>query len=170
MASARAPASISPDIITVTDVIATLSRSDDDNKEKVDQVFGDAVDRGIVMRSDTLDSDFEVDLTGMSLPVARAACRFIFRRIEKLVREGGDTAELTLITGVGSAKAPRAVDKTAVLFGSRRSPRGSTALREYILQVLKDDFRPSISGAVPNRAQGTVLVDRSQVEKWLCDQ
>ena len=170
-ATARASASISPDIITVTDVIATLSRSDSDDKERVDQVFQDAVDRGILLRKDSLDSNWEVDLAGMTLPVARAACRFIFRRILRSVKEGeSPPAEMSLITGVG--RAQRVDDRppdddTRGDSNQQRSNRGSTALREYVLQILSDDFDPPIRGTVPKRAQGTVLIEKREVENWI---
>lgn len=150
LATANAP--VSPDIITLTDVIGTLSRAETVDKSKIDAVFHDAVERGIVMRKDGLDSDFEVDLTGMSLPVARAACRFIFQRILTDVQKGEALEEVTLLTGVG-----RAQDGT------------TTSLREYILQVLEEDFDPPMHGVVPKRAQGTVVIDKG-VEAWIAGQ
>lgn len=180
LAIAKAPASIAPDIITVTDVIATLSRSNGNDQKKVDQVFQDAVDRGIVLRKDTLDSEWEVDLTGMTLPVARAACRFIFQRIRSAVQNGESPAEVTLITGVGRGQRLRSKDDGSLDFDERRtgsnldqrqlSNHGSTALREYVLQILKEDFDPPLRGAVPQRAQGTVLIDKRQVDNWVANQ
>jgi hypothetical protein len=170
-------ASISPDIITVTDVIATLSRSESDDRKRVDQVFQDAVDRGAVMRQDTLDSDWEVDLTGMSLPVARAACRFIFERIRAAGPKGESPQEITLLTGVGRGQRMFGKDDGSPDFGtgSNRDQRrfitqGSTTLREYVLQVLEQDFAPPLHGTVPKRVQGTVVIDKTQVEDWLTKQ
>lgn len=175
----KAPASVAPDIITVTDVIATLSRSGSD-KKKVDQVFQDAVDRDIVLRKDTLDSDWEVDLTGMALPVARAACRFVFQRIRSIVQNGESPAEVTLITGVGRAQRMRNKDGGSLDFDGGRiesnqdqrrfRDQGSIALREYVLQVLEEDFDPPIRGSVPKFAQGTVLIDKKQVDDWVTNQ
>lgn len=169
-----ATASIAPDIITVTEVIATLSRSDSDDRNKVDQVFQDAVDLGIVMRQDTLDSDWEVDLTGMSLPVARAACRFIFDRIRAAGRNGQSRQEVTLITGVGKGQRMGSKDDRLPDFGTgsnqdqrRFITQGSTALREYVLQVLEEDFTPPLHGSVPARGQGTVVIEKELVEDWI---
>jgi hypothetical protein len=180
LAIAKPPASIAPDIITVTDVIATLSRSNGNDQKKVDQVFQDAVDRGIVLRKDTLDSDWEVDLTGMTLPVARAACRFIFQRIRSAAQNGESLAEVTLITGVGRGQRVRSKDdgspdsdggRTGSNHDQRRfTNQGSTALREYVLQVLKEDFDPPLRGTVPKRAQGTVSIEKRHVEEWVTNQ
>jgi hypothetical protein len=169
-----ATSSIAPDIITVTDVLATLSRSDSDDRKRVDQVFKDAVDRGIVMRQDTLDSDWEVDLTGMSLPVARAACRFIFERIRAAGQKGQSPQEVTLITGIGRWQRMGGKDDGSPAFGTGlnqdQRTQGSTALREYVLQVLEEDFTPPLHGNVPTRGQGTVVVEKELVEVWISRQ
>lgn len=160
LTTAKADSSIAPDIITVSDVIGVLSRAEIVNKTKIDQVFEEAVERGIVLRKDSLDSDYEVDLTGMTLPVARAACRYIFNRILASVREGEKLAEVTLLTGVG-----RAQQQTESKDGEQL-----TALREYILRELEEEFDPPMRGVVPVRAQGTVLIEKGQVEEWIAGQ
>ena len=176
LATAKSLSWVTPDIITVTDVIATLSRSETGDKEKVDQVFQDAVERRIILRKDTLDSDFEVDLTGMSLPVARAACRFIFSRIRARVREGQAPTEVTLLTGVGRAQHLSNEDAESSKLANEKSQvvnqelRPPTALREYILQILIKDFVPPLRGSVPQRAQGTVVIEKGNVEGWIASQ
>jgi len=168
LATAKAPSSVSPDIITVTDVIGTLSRAEIIDKDKIDRVFQEAVERGIVLRKDSLDSDYEVDLTGMSLPVSRAACRYIFQRILAGVRQGEAAAEVTLITGVGKAQQQQAEDQEKSQVN--QDQRQPTALREYILQDLKEDFDPPMRGIIPQRAQGTVVIEKVQVENWIARQ
>lgn len=169
LATARAASSISPDIITVTDVIGTLSRAEAVDEKKVDDVFQNAIERGIVMREDGLDSDYEVDLAGMSLPVARAACRFIFQRILENARGGEVPTEVTLITGVGRAQHLHMgyQERKSQANQDQRQP---TALREYILQDLEEDFDPPMCGVVPERAKGTVVIEKGQVEGWIAGQ
>ena len=112
--SARSPlvvagrhATLGPDIITLTDVIATLTRSNgDQNKEKIDTVFREAVKRKLIL-DENLDRLAEVDLSGMSLPVARAACRFVINRVKEEVQSGGTVKGVAFITGVGKAHQPR---------------------------------------------------------------
>lgn len=160
LATAKAPSSISPDIITVSDVIGVLSRAETVNKTKIDQVFEEAVERGILLRKDSLDSDYEVDLTGMTLPVARAACRYIFNRILANVRQGESPTEVVLLTGVGRAQQQ----------AEGKDGEHLTALREYILQDLEEDFDPPMRGVVPQRARGTVVIEKDQVEDWIATQ
>lgn len=162
--STATPLAVSPDIITVSDVIGTLSRADTIDKDKVDEVFEEAVKRGIVLREESLDSDYEVDLTGMTLPVARAACRYIFNRILANYRKGEKPSEVTLLTGVGRAQQQQQQD------GMGDGEKKLTALREYILQDLEEDFDPPMHGIVPQRAQGTVAIAQSQVEAWIAGQ
>ncbi|KAL7448132.1 hypothetical protein ACHAWC_000380, partial [Mediolabrus comicus] len=92
--------SVSPDIVTLTEVIATLDRGIGKiNRDRADKVFTEAVSRGIILKKDSLDSSWEVDLSRMSFPVARAACRFIFRRIVTSARSGDDDIkDFSLIT------------------------------------------------------------------------
>jgi hypothetical protein len=93
--------SVSPDIVTLTEVIATLDRAMGKiNRDRADKVFAEAVSRGIILKADSLDSSWEVDLSRMSFPVARAACRFIFRRIVSSVKNGDEEVkDFSLITG-----------------------------------------------------------------------
>lgn len=167
LATAKAHSSVSPDIITVTDVVGTLSRADKVDMKKIDLVFRDAVERGIILREDNLDSDYEVDLTGMSLPVARAACRFIFQRILQGVRRGEKVAEVALLTGVGWVQQQAGEKDKSQAKEDRRQP---TPLREYVLQNLQEDFDPPMRGIIPPRAQGTVVIEKAQVEKWIAGQ
>jgi len=92
---------VSPDIVTLTEVIATLDKAPGKvNRERMDEIFYEAVTRGMILRQDSLDTSFEVDLSNMSLPVARAACRFIFRWIAyRSSSEDGEMEDLSLITG-----------------------------------------------------------------------
>ena len=88
------------------------------NRERADEVFSEAVGRGLILtvsRRDSLDTSREVDLSSMSFPVARAACRYIFRRIaegcdgEDGAGKGASAAsgggDLSLITGVSRMRA-----------------------------------------------------------------
>lgn len=125
---------IAPDIVTLTEVIATLDRAAGKaNREKADLVFAQAVRRGIILREDSLDRAWEVDLSGMSFPVARAACRFIFRGLVQRVGDGEAVEDLSLITG-------------------------ASRMREYVREVLRDELTPAVYCVVPKLEQGTLQV------------
>lgn len=179
-ATATSDPKLSPDIITLTDVIATLDRSEGaKNRERMDEVFDEAVVLGIILPADSLDSLWEVDLSGMSIPVAHAACRHIVQRARKSVESGESHCEdLQLITGVGVAQQSSS-DQAQVQddgdtdqgenpqqsFGHRG--RGNTALREYVRQILREDYDPPLYSTIPQFGQGTVHVSSAVFQKWL---
>eukprot|EP00571_Detonula_confervacea_P012159 CAMPEP_0172311378 /NCGR_PEP_ID=MMETSP1058-20130122/14636_1 /TAXON_ID=83371 /ORGANISM="Detonula confervacea, Strain CCMP 353" /LENGTH=656 /DNA_ID=CAMNT_0013024537 /DNA_START=111 /DNA_END=2081 /DNA_ORIENTATION=- len=136
---------VSPDIVTLTEVIATLdSAPGKANRERVDKVFAEAVARGLVMRKDSLDTSWEVDLSRLSFPIARAACRFIFRQIVKssAENEDGEVKDLRLITG-------------------------ASKMREYIREVLRDELKPSVYCVVPKMEQGTLQVKEKVMRNYI---
>lgn len=141
---------VSPDIVTLTEVITTLDRSPGNtksNKQLVDSVFSEAVNRGLILRRDSLDTSWEMDLSGMSFPVARAACRFIFRRLvsrrkDATKEENVEMHDLSLITGAGR-------------------------MREYIREVLRDELVPSVYCVVPKLEQGTLVVKRQVLVNYI---
>lgn len=135
---------ISPDIVTLTEVIATIDRAvGKANRQKVDQVFAEAVERGLILREDSLDAAWDIDLSGMSFPVARAACRFIFSRLVERVRDGNEKVEdLSLITG-------------------------ASRMREYIREVLRDELTPAVYCIVPKMEQGTLQVKAKMLENYI---
>jgi len=160
IATARADKPIIPDIITVTDAIAALSSDSDtkEGREKIDRIFSEAVDYGIILSSDTLDSLWEVDLSGMSLPVARAACRFILRRVAASYNSGGDVQDLIFITGVGKGHFRQPSDEGI----SNTAINHTSSLREFVQGIVQTDFPPLISEV---RA-GTVQIDKNSIKAW----
>ena len=133
---------ISPDIVTLTEVIATLDRAMGKiNRDRADTVFAEAVKRGIILREDSLDSSWEMDLSGMSFPVARAACRFIFRRLVETAKNE-TVKDLSLITG-------------------------ASRMREHVREVLRDELKPAVYCTVPNSHQGTLLVKEKLVQNYI---
>lgn len=138
---------VSPDIVTLTAVIATLDRATGKvNKGKADEVFAEAVERGVILREDSLDRSWELDLSGMSFPVARAACRFIFQRLVKKVRDGNeDIEDLSLITG-------------------------ASRMREYVREVLRDELTPSVYCVVPKMEQGTLQIKAKMMTNYISAQ
>jgi len=181
-ATATSDPKLSPDIITLTDVIATLHRSEGaTNLERMDEVFDEAVELGIILPTDSLDSLWEVDLSGMSIPVAHAACRHIVQRARRAVESGESPCDdLMLITGVGVAQQyaqgreeegadlnayePNKDDDYHQPFGRRG--RRNTALREYVRQVLRE-YDPPLYSTIPQFGEGTVHVNRAVFQKWL---
>lgn len=175
----------SPDIITLTDCIATLSRAG--YTRKMDEVFRQAVEReGIVLQSnDSLDSIWEIDLTGLPFPIARAACRYLLQSISnKYQQKSSDIVleDMVFITGTGLAHQKVKEETNWV------SPTGTTqltsfsniastnvldkkdratSLRDFIQGILGTDFDPPIETIVPARAQGTVVIEKNTLARWL---
>jgi len=140
-------AKLSPDIVTLTEVIATLDNAAGKvNRERVDEVFSEAVARGLIMRQDSLDTSWEVDLSRMSFPVARAAVRHLFRQIVEKHGEGGGDEEgvkdLSLLTG-------------------------ASKMREYVRGVLRDELKPAVYCVVPEMAQGTLVAKEKVMRKYI---
>lgn len=134
---------VSPDIVTLTEVIATLDRAPGRvNRERVDGVFSEAVKRGLILRKDSLDTSLEVDLSSMSFPIARASCRYIFRRIAERSNDDGEISELSLITG-------------------------PSRMREYVREVLRDELKPPVYCVVPKAEQGTLLVKKQVLANYI---
>lgn len=152
---------ISPDTITLTNVIACLERAEGTaNLQKMDKVFDDAVQRQIILSDDSMDTKWEIDLSRMSLPVARAACRHIIKRLPQTNNEESEVEDLMLITGVGMYQQQ-----------DDNSARGSrTALREHIRQVLRQDFDPPLYSVIPENAAGIVQVNQSVLSQWIDQQ
>lgn len=140
---------VSPDIVTLTEVVATL---DGDgargkvNRKRVDGVFEEAVSKGLILRKDSLDTSWEVDLSKMSAPVARAACRYIFKQIvEKYADSEADVKDLTLITG-------------------------PSKMREHVRGILQDDLKPVVYCVVPESAKGTLMVMEKVMKNYIAGQ
>jgi pentatricopeptide repeat protein len=159
---ATAKGSASPDIITVTDCIATLYRAGRINE--VNQVFQEAVDRGIFMRGNNLDSQWETDISGMTLPVASAACRYILKQTLEL--QPNDFRDITFITGVGKAQEKQRGKEIKNKRHSEGKRRSKTSLRDYIQDLLKREFDPPLESYIPQRAQGTVVVRKASLIEW----
>lgn len=143
---------VSPDIVTLTEVIATLDNAAGKaNRKRVDNVFSEAVNRGLILRTDSLDTSWEVDLSRLSFPVARAACRYIFRQIveQSAKNEDGDddggVKDLSLITG-------------------------ASKMREYVRGVLRDELKPAVYCVVPKLEQGTLQVKEQVMRNYINDQ
>lgn len=133
-------------------MISCLDHGFDDDKYKmmVDNIFADAVTKQIIFSSDSMDTEWEYDLSGMSLPVARAAVRYIVSRFS----DKRNIQDLNLITGVGRHHY-------------HQSKSGSKSLRDYVTEVLELDFHPPLPCSFAKGAQGTVVVDKDDIEKWL---
>jgi hypothetical protein len=146
-----------------------MSSNRKEDRDRVDRVFAEAVRRGIVLQQN-LDTSWEFDLSGMSFPVARAACRYILNRIFISSTKNNDSRDLIFITGVGVEKAQRKhSSQTARLTGSVGSEddnRTVSCLREYVQEILAGDFTPSLRSHVPKRAQGTVQINADTIVKW----
>jgi hypothetical protein len=130
----------------------------------VDQVFAEAVQRGIVLGG-TLDSNHEVDLSGMTFPVARAAVRFIFNRIKETTPKGEKAEGVALITGVGSQFTRAAPHESPGV--DHEQPEATLSLRDYVQKILSEDLDLPISSIVPRMGPGTVEVTADAVKAWI---
>ena len=158
----------SPDIITVSDCIATLS--DADHLNQMDSVFQEAVKRGIVLRGNSLDRQWEVDLSRLQIPVARAAVRYLLNDMKTKGLEAADVQEMTFITGVGKAHemlkdSSTSIQQSGSNILDKKDP--TTSLRDFIQGILETDFQPGLKSIIPQRAQGTVVIQRDELLSWL---
>jgi hypothetical protein len=172
--ASRAKDIATPDIITVTDCIATLSRGN--HLDQVDVVFAEAVKRGIVLHG--LDVQWETDFSGMSFPVARAACRYIIQQAREVAETSkDDLRDVIMITGVGRAHQTLVQRKQIGSDASSSNgepikeskpdaPTRSTSLRDYVQEILREDFKPPIESDIPKLAQGTVEVSKRSLMSW----
>lgn len=158
VAIATAKDSTTPDIITLTNCVATLFRAG--RKDELDQVFKEAVERGIILKGNNLDSQWETDLSGMSVPVASTACRYILKQALNL--ESEHLQDITFITGVGKHHLNRKRKDSKDI--NKKDPKAS--LRDCIQDLLKQDFDPPLESYIPQRAQGTVVVKKDSLVQW----
>lgn len=155
-ADARA---ISPDIVTVTDVIAALERSSA-WRDKSDLVFSEAVEKKILLKEDSLDSMWEVDLSGVSFPVAHTAIRYVLKRLMEFAQQGGKETlqDMTFITGVGLGQKSQRDDV---------GEEGLTpvTLREFVRETLRNEYE--IYTTIPKFAMGTVVIKKEMLVRWM---
>ena len=127
-------ATLVPDIITITEVIGALAGTDETSEEyqaHVDGIVAYAVERKLLLNG-FLDSSNEINLSGLTFPVARAACRYLLQHYQHV-----DGQELTLITGVGKQS-------------------NKTSLRDYLQEWLETEF--GLRTSIPGLAQGTLVI------------
>jgi len=127
----------------------------------MDQVLADAVRAQILLRSDSMDTIWEIDLSGMSLPVARACCRFILNRSKTMIGDGTACEDLIFITGTGKFHQ-KGSDEMQTKKGL-----GATTLREYISEILKRDFDPPLASTMSG---GVVQIKKEVIEQWIKSQ
>lgn len=171
---------IKPDMITLTNAIgALLSIEFDSNRDlgvqqqlaAVDRLYSEAVKLGVttvtldpernILESshDLISPSWKVDLSGLSFPVARAACRHVFQRIHQSYNANTITManlrNLIFLTGVGSNKESKS--KTSHL-----------SLRDYIQEILLGgDFIPPMESQIPSFAPGTVQISSEMIQYWV---
>jgi hypothetical protein len=126
-------------------------------------VFSEAVRRGLILRQDddlsTLDTTWELDLSGMLFPVARAACRFMFHRLVDRYRS-------TLASSFFSTTNVDMKDHVKELKDLLLITKAGR-MREYICGILRDELSPSVYCVVPKMAQGTLQVKRQVLVNYL---
>ncbi len=127
--------------ITITEVIGTLAGMNETNNQfyqtKVDDVVAYAVERKLLLNG-FLDSSNEINLSGLTIPVARAACRYLLQKYQH------NDQDLTLITGVG-----KQINRTS--------------LRDYLQEWLEQEF--GLKTSIPRFAQGTLVISSEALLK-----
>jgi hypothetical protein len=144
----------------------------------MDNVFEEAVNRGIVLRNNALDVQWEVDLSGMPFPVARAACRYLLKNLMGKGNKPEEIQDMIFITGIGKAQQIRKEALASNNYGPTGSTSGNvlekkdptTSLRDFIQAILATDFEPALASVIPERAQGTVVLERNILVEWLAHQ
>jgi len=154
---------ISPDIVTVTDVLAALERSPK-WRDKSDIVFAEAVNRKILLKEDSLDSVWEVDLSGMSFPVAHAAVRYVIQRLVGQYHTINDHSEkelqdITFITGVGTSSYRQKDDEMV------KAGLVPKTLREFVRETLRNEFE--LFSTIPKFSAGTVVIKKEMLMRWI---
>lgn len=133
-------------------------------RQRIDKVFDEAVRRNLVLRDmNRFETKNEIDLSGMALPVARAACRYILRRsLSNTVVPGMHNSsnnntihqiidsDLYFITGVGTSHDD-----------------GSSSLRDYVQEILVTDFNPPIHSFVPQQERDRVCIESKELVSWM---
>ena len=167
-------AGIKPDIISLTETVGAAERGGDSAAS--DRVFTRAVLEGVLFGSDfCLDrmwetgadaaAEWEVDVSGLTIPVARAAVRYTLRRIVEGKHPEQQLRDLVFITGVG--QLDRRASESSSNHGFRKYAQSNerkqtrSALREHLLGYLRDDFEPALSPSIPAQMPGTILVTAS---------
>ena len=145
----------------------------------MDEVFREAVERGIVLGrgNNDLDEQWEIDLSGLPFPIARAATRYLIQSIVEKNTNGEEAhlQDMIFITGIGTAQQKRKEESSAVPTPSssgdvlERKDR-TTSLRDFIQAILETDFEPSLESIVPERAQGTVVIEEAKLAQWMNDE
>ena len=157
----------------MTNVVGALDQ-DISSQEKVDIDFGGAVELGLVLKEDSLDTTWEVDLSGMSLPVARAACRYVARRALNEVKSRNQIVnELVFITGCKSPYQEllnKRKQKSNDDISESSSFEATGRIRDYIQGSLRNDFHPPLLTSVPERDVGTVVVRKESMQQWINSQ
>ena len=136
-------------------------------REQSDLVFEEAVKRNLLFKLDSLDTIWEVDLTGMSFPVAHAAIRFALKRVYVSLMDENKMDDLNFITGIGVASQNQRGNNGGGGTSNGGDGGGTpVALREFIRDSLRNDFEPPIFCDVPKHAPGTIVIYNKVLEKW----
>jgi len=83
-----------------------------------------------------------------------------------MVNDGDKCHDLVFITGVGnrklSSEQAESDESTSLLMPARDG-----TLREYVRQVLRDDFTPQLYSTVPTLGDGMVKVTSDVLRVWI---
>ena len=117
-------------------------------------------------------AEWEVDVSGLTISVARAAVRYTLRRIVEGKHPEQQLRRPRLHHGSRSTRPPRerVVEQSRLpqVRAVERAQANEGALREHLLGYLRDDFEPALSPSIPAQMPGTILVTASASRTTWC--
>ena len=136
---------VSPDAISVSEAVACLSLTSDSD---ADSIVREALALGVSFKRKrlSLDSDYEVDVSGLPFPLARSVLRLALEKF----KEKKPLEDLVFITGVGVRATVQA---------------DHTSLRSHLLETLNDTL--NLTAAVSPTFPGAVVVRAEDLALWL---
>jgi hypothetical protein len=149
--------------------IGAMSSGLDDksNRLRIDQVFAEAVQYGAVFQNESQSRwTWQYDLTSMSFPVARAACRYILQQLPSRLLP--DLQDLVLVTGSGGGgSSSSSTHRWASGGGTTQHHRSMLFLREYVQEILENDFDPGLVSNIANSTPGSVEIQANTLRLWI---
>jgi hypothetical protein len=132
------------------------------NRLRIDQVFTEAVQYGVVFQNESPTRwTWQYDLTSMSFPVARAACRYILQQLPSQLLP--DLQDLVLVTGSGGGGSSTHRWSS----GGGTENRSMLFLREYVQGILENDFDPGLVSNIANSTPGSVEIQANTLRLWI---
>jgi hypothetical protein len=133
-------------------------------RQRINKVFDEAVRRNLVLRDmNNFETNNGIDLSGMALPVARAACRYILRRS----LSNNDVPGMNNLTNNNTIRQIINNDLYFITGVGTSHDDGSSSLRDYVQEILVTDFNPPIHSYVPEQERNRVCIESKELVSWM---